>query len=355
MKKTLFILLAILLNSPIFAQIKSSYLGMNLGETSKKEGTAILQNEGFEVFPSTKDSTVIFIKDTIIGDISMKRGIASFIDNKLCYVIFVDSCISPTDCKLIENRYNSLTKQYKVLKNDSASLVVKALKETISDGYELEARSDDRYTVVYALSGDKYMFGIIDSDLFFITIYNIFMETLKQFSDSINMVTAVGGCDFGVSYSEAIAHFNHRFGKTPVDKKQTKVTYLNAYFGGTNFDALSLYFAYNKESKRYEFVSLDAQISYADYYRNLEKARMEYNHIKEKYDSKYTNGKSSSNIDNEILEISTYGTRDDGDSDKLQPILVYLKRGLSVGGDIRYYVIVSYYQDRQTKAYMDDL
>lgn len=355
MKKALFVLLAIMLNSSIFAQIKTSYLGMRIGETSKKESITILQNKGFEVFPSTEDSSAVFIKDTIIDNISMKRGVVSFLDDKLCYVVFIDSCISTTDCQLMENRYNTLTKQYKGLKNDSANFVIKAFQETIGDGYELEARTDDHFSVIYASSGDKYMFGVIDSEFLLESYLNILMESMKKYSDSINMVTGVGGCDFGVPYSQAITHFNRRFGKAPIEKTGTKVTYVDAYFGGTNFEILTLYFAYNKETERTEFVSLDAQISYYDFYSNLEKARMKYNDIKERYDTKYTNGHSLSNIDDEILEISTYGTRDDGDSDKLQPILVYLKRGLTRGNDIRYFVIISYYQDRQTKSYMDDL
>ena len=350
MKKELFILTAIFLSCSVFAKIPRTYLGLKIGETNHKECVSILKNAGFSIFDN--DTIVVFTKDTIANNIPMKLGGAGFINDKLLYLIFGDTCLTDENCQLREQKFDALTDKYSRLKKDTANFLLKAIANRFDTIGSFEARTDDELSVIYKTTDKGRVLGIMDSQQLFIEMYTAF---LKSYSDSINMVTSVGGCDFGVSSSEAIAHFNRRFGKTPSQKDTYSVMYHDVSFGGSYFDSFFLYFEYNKEKEIYEFVSINAQKSYEDYSFNREKARMSYESIKSKYDEKYTNGFSKSNFSDDIMELSIYGSRDDKDPDELQPIVVTLERGLSRGGEIRYYVIVNYYQDKRHKEYMDDI
>lgn len=350
MKKTLLILTAIFFSCSVFAKIPRNYFGLKIGETKHNECVSILEHAGFSI--TNNDTAFIFSKDTIVDNIPMKFGVAGFVNDKLLYLLFADTCLTDENCQLRERKFNSLTDKYSRLKKDTTNFLLEAIANRFDTIGSFEARTDDKLSVIYTATGKGRFLGIMDSYQLFIEMYAAF---LKSYSDSINMVTSVGGCDFGVSSSEAIAHFNRRFGKTPSQKDTYSVMYHDISFGGSYFDSFFLYFEYNKEKGIYEFVSINAQKSYEDYSFNREKARMSYESIKSKYDEKYTNGFSKSNFSDDIMEISIYGSRDDKDPNKLQPIVVTFERGLSRGGEIRYYVTITYYQDKQHKTYMDDL
>lgn len=158
--------------------------------------------------------------------------------------------------------------------------------------------------------------------------------------DSDYEVISVAGVKFNESKSKAISEFNSRFGYLSSEDSGSYITYYNApTIGGIKFSYASFYFT----SDKFTAASLIKWFPISAF----NKAKEFRDNVAAQYRQKYMNMKSF---------VDSFGRRAYKcgmvENDRY-PILIYITKGKSNGGQMQFYVCVDYYDS--TESVNDDI
>lgn len=122
------------------------------------------------------------------------------------------------------------------------------------------------------------------------------------------------------------------------------ITFHDTSIGGRVYDYANFFFTEEKG-----LVSVRLECGFDDGYK--EEALMRLDKIKEQYSRKY--GNLNQFRDEEELKAYECGAFIEGYD--YRPIVIVFERSLSVGGEIRYYVLVDYYNQNRVGLYDDEI
>lgn len=167
-------------------------------------------------------------------------------------------------------------------------------------------------------------------------------ESLPDYAEE-NRVYGVAGVKFGddrETVRRAIALKSEELS----DSDSHSLCFYKTRIGGTTYDFATFYFVQGKG-----LISVHLQMPFSVWKR--EEAIMSYENIVAQYRRKYSNFKVIT--DKEEDKLCTCGAYIDGYN--YPPISIWFEKSLSEGGDIMYYVIVSYYEGRRANLYDDEI
>ncbi len=148
-------------------------------------------------------------------------------------------------------------------------------------------------------------------------------------------VVSVAGVKFYESKSKATSEFNSRFGILGSEDSGSYITYYdNPTIGGIKFSYASFYFT----SDKFTAASLVKHFSVNEF----NKAKEFRDIVAAQYRQKYRNMKSF---------VDSFGRRAykcGMVENNRYPILIYISKGKSNGGQMRYYVYVDYYDSTES-------
>lgn len=164
--------------------------------------------------------------------------------------------------------------------------------------------------------------------------------------DPKNKVASVAGCKFGSGAEQAISFFNNKF-KYYTERNSYEASYVDVYFAGYNFDVMKLQFAYNKQTNRDEFSSIEFQkIFNLSEYKAIEEC---FEDIRKMYSSKYSNEQKHSE------SMYFYGMIEEDYHELIPPIVLSFEKGFGRDGKERYYLVITYYTLKTSDRYLDDI
>ena len=128
------------------------------------------------------------------------------------------------------------------------------------------------------------------------------------------------------------------------DSDSHTLTYYKTKIGGSTYDFATFYFMQGKG-----LVSVNLQNAF--YSWKKEEAEMAYEGIISQFKRRYSNFQVRQDERDE--KMCTCGAYIDGYD--YPPIIITFQKSLSKGGDIMYYVMVSYYEMRKANLYDDEI
>ena len=350
-KKKVFVLLSLVMSMSMSAgvTIQSTFHGCTLGKSSKSEVLKKMLELG-AVVGSYEDSTISFSGLDFSADgIDFLLCSVSFTEDTMSTILFVGDKrkISAVQLAAVKEKYSKLP----MSKEDEEDLKEKC--NSINARYmfffsDLRAYKDNTNSLFTMSTDSLYMF-IYSADEYIGRVeerhvMDKIIKTTPNY-DETNAVKSVAGCVFGDSRQDVIAKFRSK-ADDMIDSNAHSVLFKDVSFGGQHFKRGILYFINDK------FVACTFESEF--YTFRYEEAKATYDVICSQYNRKYTNGVSVSSETDDML--STYGMlQDDYENGKIPPIIIHLQKSVSRGGDMYYYVSVSYFIERLKTMYDDEI
>lgn len=354
MKKTLLTLIAAImlaLGSSHAQSIPKTIQGITLGVTTQEEAINILRSNGLEAW-ITEDGHVaakgLVFQEGFGGDsliVINYRNIATSII--ICNNCKKDNCTEDYNIGL-----STIRSKYKGLEDFKAGAMA-FVKDT-----NLLSEAD----VLAWFNSDEGRFIMVSTDHYgsralvcYMDLFAVAHFAYQQTMDSMdhapaNEVKSVAGCNFGDQRGNVLLKLNSKFGK-PVRLSDKDACYSYVQIGGNSFSYANFFFKYNSQKKASEFVSAKFEKHFA--LSDSVEAGMLYDNIVSQYKRKYSNLRS---IDTESgKKISFCGMLRYVEADSQYPIVISLKKSISQGGDMFYYVTVDYFEFNRADLYDDEI
>lgn len=362
MKRFYLIAMAIFSALSISAEtsIQNTFFGCTLGKSTSQEVQAAMTKEGFllldkidsTIVESSKSFEIKFSQYNYEGDYmheghSFQSVKISFLNDTLFTIAMPDSC---KDCiSKCHNIQENLNNKYGNLEKADSTILFQQIADSANTwGLKTWSRHDEHTMVVTALSDSVYSCTYLSKKVY----YNLLRSSLRHFVDALfdadpnyseeNKVYGVAGVKFGddkETVRKIIAPKSDRL----LDSDPHTLQYYKTKIGGIIYDFATFYFIQGK------LVSATFQKPF--YSWRKEEALMAYEDVKSQYTRKYSNLKVLQDEYDEKLCVC--GAFTEGYDYK--PISIAFNKSLSKGGDIMYYVIVSYYQMRIADLYNDEI
>lgn len=355
MKRLLIFSLVTMFALSLFAEdvLPRTFLGLTIGETPKGVVAPILKAQGFELVEKTDVSATsaqyVFSGTYKNDGVEFHTIITTFLNDTLFGFSTVDSCgidkISSVSSALKMN----LEKKYGNLKTADGTLLFMLLKDTIDQyGAESWSRMDDNTMLISLKYEAKITCMYVARNLYL----NMLARGLKKLSETLNdmpdyseenKVIGVAGVKFGddmATVRKVIAPKSDKL----TDSDAHALTYYQTKIGGSTYDFATFYFMQGKG-----LVSVNLQNAF--YSWRKEEAEMAYEGIISQFKRKYSNFQVRKEERDE--KMCTCGAYIDGYD--YPPIIITFQKSLSKGGDIMYYVMVSYYEMRKANLYDDEI
>lgn len=350
-------LLAVMMFSAlsVFAEttISRTFLGCTLGKSTSKEVISTLTSMGLELESDTILGAEI-LAYSFEGVSYNHEGMdfhsfsTLFVNDTLFAVCMQDSCSENCSDFSALIQTNLETKYGHLQTADGTSLLnlVDSIKSTDAEIWFRQ----DRSTMVGTFSSDSsFACWYVDKDAY----YRLLLAILKTLGDETsrllsnwaeeNKVYGVAGVKFGddrETVRRAIALKSEKLS----DSDSHSLCFYKTRIGGTTYDFATFYFVQGKG-----LISVHLQKPFSVW--KQEEAIMSYENIVAQYRRKYSNFKVIT--DKEEDKLCTCGAYVDGYD--YHPIFISFHKSLSQGGDLMYYVIVSYYEGRRANLYDDEI
>ena len=354
MKRYFLFIICAIFTSSLFAEnvLPKDFLGLTLGKTSKGEVQSILKSKGFELVgeENVNETTAQFqFSGTYKHEgVEFHTIITSFLSDTLFIFCPQDSC-GERVTELSKVLQANLEKKYGALETADSTLLFSLLKDSADHyGVKTWSRMDDHTMLISMQSEAKITCMYVDRDLYF----NMMMKGIMQLSEALNQlpdyseenkVYGVAGVKFGddmATVRKVIAPKSERLS----DSDSHTLTYYKTKIGGSTYDFATFYFIQGKGL-------VSATLQNAFYSWRKEEAEMAYENVISQFKRKYSNFKVRQDERDE--KMCTCGAYiDDYD---YPPIIIMFQKSLSKGGDIMYYVMVTYYEMRKSNMYDDEI
>lgn len=384
MKRYYFFVVVMFSALSVFAEtsISRTFLGCTLGKSTSKEVKSTLTSRGFSLDFDTILDARILVYD--FKGLSYNHEGAEFhsfstfcVNDTLLMVYMQDSCRvdSPNFSRVVLRNLNNKYGDFNAVSHTQLfnALVRKIDAEDVStqSSDALDAWLDDRqrnwidsaiemwsrtdgHTMVGTFSSDRscacwyincrYVNEDAYRSLLFAekgTIVGAF-DNMPDYAEA-NKVYGVAGVKFGddrETVRRAIAQRSDRL----LDSDSHSLTFYDVQVGGMNYDFATFYFVRGKG-----LVSVYLEKPF-DVWKK-EEAIMMYETIFAQYRRKYSNFKVMlDDMDHKFCVCGAYV-----DGYRNSPIFISYDKSLSKGGDIKYYVSVSYYGARKSNLYDDEI
>ena len=355
MKRFLIFSLAAIFASSLFAQnvLPQTFLGLTIGKTPKSEVSPILKSQGFELV-AQEDVNATIAKYIFSGTykhegVEFHTIATSFLSDTLFIFCLQDSCGADRVAEVSGTLQTNLEKKYGRLETADSTLLFMMLKDSADRcGVETWSRMDEHTMLISIKSEAKVTCMYVDWDLYF----NMMMKSLMQLSEALNdlpdykeenKVYGVAGVKFGDDMATVRRVIAAKSDKL-TDSDAHTLTYYKTEIGGSTYDFATFYFIQGKG-----LVSVNLQNAF--YSWRKEEAEMAYEGIISQFKRKYSNFQVRQDERDE--KMCTCGAYIDGYD--YPPIIITFQKSLSKGGDIMYYVMVSYYEMRKANLYDDEI
>lgn len=336
-------------------EIKREFPTGTLGVTTRTEAIQNMLATGASIIEFS-DSIVTFEGTFPTQECTMNVCRVMFLDNKIFSIMLSDTA----GMQHPEN-YAKLEKGVKAdygqtgkdgMEDLMIGLMILQMKSQADSTAEMDiwSRVDEKTAFLLIKGENGFGMMYLDKDAMFNTMVSKMAETLGATGpdyDEANAVKAVAGITFGGAKTDVRAQLIRKYG-TPFSDKEHEIQYSRITIGGNDYDFASFYFTYNPETKRNEFVAAVFQKSYYSFQE--EEASHFFDAVTGQYARKYTN--ESRKKENRGEKFYTYGMVD---KDGYYPISVSLEKSLSKGGDMRMYIVVSYFQYKLASLYNDEI
>lgn len=348
--------------------VQNIFFGCTLGKSTSEEVQAAVISQGFKLRDS-KSSNILGVQEldcNYTGKYNHEGREfpifhTHFWNDTLAQVSFRDTCDG--DCSkfvdAVQITQANLEQKYGYvgLVDDRSGLLAYNIDEHFFDTKIRWARQDKHTIVESVLYNHAFDYTYIcvyrDAEIYrrerqlWNKVFNIdsFMSLFgydgADYSEE-NKVYGVAGVKFGddrETVRRAIAPKSDRL----LDSDSHTLRYYKTTIGGITYDYATFYFAKGK------LVSVDLQKPFFSWRK--EEALMAFENIKSQYERKYSNLKMTTDKDEE--KYCLCGAYIDGYD--YPPIFISFQKSLSKGGDIMYYVGVSYYVARTEHLYDDEI
>lgn len=355
MRKLFMILAAVMMTVNMSAEnvLPQMFLGVTVGKTPKKEVLSAMTSQGYELIANEEASE--FISQYKFSGTYKHEGVefhtitTSFLNDTLFTFSVLDSCGTEKISGLANTLQMNLKKKYGALEVADSTLLYMMLADSISHyGVQTWSRLDVHTMVIFMKSEDKIVCTYVSRDLF----TNFMLRGFAQMDEAIselpdykeeNKVYGVAGVKFGddmETVRRVIAPKSERLS----DYDAHTLTYYRTKIGGSTYDFATFYFMQGNG-----LVSVSLQNAFHSWKK--EEAELAYEGIISQYKRKYSNFKVFK--DESDVKVCTCGAFIDGYD--YPPIFITFEKSLSKGGDIMYYVTVSYYEMRNSNLYDDEI
>lgn len=354
MKHYFLLIICAIFTSSLFAEnvLPKEFLDLTLGKTSKGEVQSILKSKGFKLIAKedVNETTVQYQFSGIYKHegVEFHTIIMSFLSDTLFIFCPQDSCGEKVT-ELSKVLQANLEKKYGTLETADSTFLFSVLKDS-ADHYGLKtwSRMDEHTMLISMQSDEKISCMYVDRDLYF----NIMMKGIMQLSEELNQIPdfseenkvyGVAGVRFGddmATVRKVIAPKSDRLS----DSDSHTLTYYKTKIGGSTYDFATFYFIQSKG-----LVSVNLQNAF--YSWRKEEAEMAYEGVVSQFKRKYSNFKVlQDDRDEKMCTCGAYIKDYD-----YPPIIITFQKSLSKGGDIMYYVMVTYYEMRKSNLYDDEI
>ncbi|HCE47544.1 MAG TPA: hypothetical protein DEQ84_02540 [Prevotellaceae bacterium] len=369
MKRFYLIAMAIFSALSISAEtsIQNTFFGCTLGKSTSKEVQTAMTAQGFKLL-----DTHINKKDSIFGvevfeynyegqynhkgkDFHSLR--IGFWNDIFYSVLFKDSCLGICSdyADSVQIVQTNLERKYGSLDMDTITYTKENLEIATRCGMKVWSRQDKSTIVETILVSEglvskykKFVCGYKDRKMSN-NILKMQEQTFKRIQRASNpnysennKVYGVAGVKFGDD-KETVRKIIAPKSEMLLNSDPHMLQYGRTNVGGSTYDGATFYFMQGKLSS--------VTLQQAFYSWKREEARMFYENIKSQYAMKYSNLEEFKDEYDE--KICVCGAFIDGYD--YPPIFISFKKALSKGGDMMYYVIVSYYEARMANIYNDEI
>lgn len=354
MKKLVALLLAVWSISIWAVEIPYSFCGITLGET--RMGTALWSDFKGKGQLITCDS-ISFVRtgDYFIEGFRMNTMYVEGINDTVFAITFFGDCMNCDDEKSIDQFIAKVTEKYTdLLNNDSVYMVSENYRVDFNDllWNTILSKHDAKHNIYIGRDSTRLEFRIENARLSGIrgardvdAMNKSINKLYNPHYDEVNRVKSVAGCEFGDSRKNVMDKFRPR-AVDLISEDAQSATYSDIRIGGQYFKLGNLYFINGK------FVSCKFQTNFNTWRKD--EAIATYKSLCSTYDNKYTNAVHA-NDDNENMR-SYYGmVQSDYKDAKIPPIIITMEKGVSRGGDMYYFVTVSYFELRLLHLYDDEI
>ena len=355
MKRVILISLVTIFASSLYAEnvLPQKFLGLTIGKTPKSEVSTILKSQGFELVTQqdVNETTAQYIySGTYMHEgVEFHTIVTSFLSDTLFIFCPQDSCGADKVSAVANTLHTNLEKKYGALETADSTFLFMMLKDSADHyGVQTWSRMDDHTMLITMKSEEKITCMYVDRDLYF----NMMMKGLMLLSEALNdlpdykeenKVYGVAGVKFGddmATIRKVIAPKSEKLS----DSDAHTLTYYKTKIGGSTYDFSTFYFMQGKG-----LVSVNLRNAF--YSWRKEEAEMAYESIVSQFKRKYSNFRVRQDERDE--KMCTCGAFIDGYD--YPPIIITFQKSLSKGGDIMYYVMVSYYEMRKANLYDDEI
>jgi len=168
--------------------------------------------------------------------------------------------------------------------------------------------------------------------------------------DEKNKVTSIAGVRFGETKTNTITAFKQR---GTFVKNEGNITYFsNLSFGGSVYSTATFFFQH--DTRKYDNVLAAAKFEKNFYKWEKEEALMMYESVASAFQRKYSNCTMIKDEDDAKLMVCGM-LEDEYEEGKIPPIIISLELAISRGGDMFYYVTVSYFVQKMSSVAADDI
>lgn len=324
---------------PVYGEV----LGLQVGKAVREDLIRVLKDSNMTV-TTEDDVSLSFYGNFTWEGRPMQVGTFMFKEDTICGMFCVSDTIPQADSifmDLLDVKYRHMPDIY------DGVVYEHIIKIFLSDSKRIISKSGD-ISFYAGIGTDRFYGGYYDGSMLirkFSTISN------PQDYDEANAVTSVAGCRFGTEANATKNFFDRKFKESYIfDDYCAK--YSDVYFIGILFDNMNVHFKYNKETNQREFCAIDFQKYYQTW--DYDAAKSRFDAIRNIFSNKYTNERYMDSDDSKDI-ICYYGMIDKNYDDAILPIRLSLEKSYSKGGDLYYYVVVSYYIFNTLNQYDDEI
>ncbi len=345
MKRLFFILAAALMTVGVMAKatIQNTFMGLTLGKASQKEVQDVLSSQGFELQTDTGGLFMYHGKWQAEG-VPVTNLVVRFVDDTLVMLVLGNACEETCD-SLKQIIDKNVEKKYGLLQSGDSSLFIKMFAlGSVPLGMEQWSRMDDESSFIYGKSDSSYVFIYLAENFIWNRLYKSYKDIVKEVSPDYaeeNMVKGVAGVKFGDSY-DAVRRVLVSKGAEVAESDEHHIMFVYIKVGGIEYSYAEFYFKQGQG-----LISATLTKSFRSWQE--EEAKMFYEVIAAQYENKYSNFKQ-----NKEGTYAFCGAYTDTYKD-MPPIVISREKSLSRGGDIMYYVTVTYYLKNREGMYDDEI
>ena len=340
--------------------VQNTFFGCTLGKSTSEEVQAAMISQGLNLLYRL-DSTIVgenssfgiqFSICEYEGNYNYEEQEfhsinVSFWNDTLFAITMRENC-NENCFKYAERVQANLDKRYGHLEVADSTLLFKQMIDIPAFyGNKIWSRHDEHTMVVTFLSDSTFGCLYANGDAYYKLIILGMRQLEEEFNNlpnycEKNKVYGVAGVKYGDD-RETVRRTIELKSDRLLDSDSHTLRYYKTTIGGITYDYATFYFAKGK------LVSVDLQKPFFSWRK--EEALMAFENIKSQYERKYSNLKMTTDKDEE--KYCLCGAYIDGYD--YPPIFISFQKSLSKGGDIMYYVGVSYYVARTEHLYDDEI